>query len=468
MSMLLRITEFSPKYTAYKIALLFAVLFCTTHLQAQTNLWSPVPLGKNQVIAEQIPDLPNLDKGMLLQLDVATMQNLAKTAQKEGNNTRNATTIIDLPLPDGSFQKFKIWESSLMEPELAAKFPEIKTYILMGIDDPFARGRMSVSPDEFGAFFTSHQFGQEVYIRKVLKNSATVYLTYWGKDDPSIQQPFNCLWEGSNDQSKAAHQKKILAGPNETGDVLRVFRLAMTIPGKLAEDYGWTTKAQALAAVVAFLGQLNVVYERDLSVRFVLPVKEENIIFINAATDPFTALGGGEAANENIEVINQLIGQEGFDVGLIFVTGACCAAAKPVICSESKAFNFSAFWSLRVTAHEIGHQFDANHTWTSCGPDNNGQFGTNEYGSGTTIMSYANICGVDNILPVGDENYFGVYSQIEMTITSTPKLATKHSKRAIIYLLRAFLRMVFIFQLDRKSTRLNSSHSTLSRMPSSA
>ncbi len=407
-------TAFLQKNSASKIALLFAVLFFTGRAQAQTNPWSPAPLGKNLAKTEQTPDLPDLEKGILLQLDVATMQSLGKTAQKEISDTRSATTIIDLPLPNGSFQKFKIWESPLMEPELAAKFPEIKTYILKGIDDPFASGRMSVSPDEFGAFFTSQQFGQEVYIRKVLKNSASIYLSYWGKHDPSLQQPFNCLWEGSTATPDKAH-KNILSGPNETGDVLRVFRLAMTIPGQLSEGYGWTTKAQALAAVVAFLGQLNVIFERDLSVRFVLPTAEENIIFISSANDPFTALGGGEAANENLAVTNQLIGQEGFDVGLIFVTGACCAAGKPTICGDYKAYNFSAFWSLRVTAHEIGHQFDANHTWTSCGPSNNGQFGTNEYGSGTTIMSYAYICGVDNILPVGDENYFGVYSQIEMT-----------------------------------------------------
>ncbi len=403
-------------HSALKIALLLTALFCTVLMQAQTNVWSPVPLGKSPAKAELTPDLPNLEKGVLLQLDVAAMQNLGLSAAKETNNTRNTTTIIDLPLPNGSFQKFKIWESPLMEPELAAKFPDIKTYILTGVDDPFARGRMSVSADEFGAFFNSQQFGQDVYIRKALKNSANIYLTYWGKNDPSIQQPFNCLWEGSIAPTDSGHKKNLApAGPNETGDVLRVFRLAMTVPGKLAEDYGWTTKAQALAAVVAFLGQLDVIYERDLSVRFVLPVKEDNLIFTSAATDPFTALGGGEAANENIAVVNQLIGQEGFDVGLIFVTGACCAAAKPVICTEAKAFNFSAFYSLRVTAHEIGHQFDADHTWTSCGPSNNGQFGTNEYGSGTTIMSYANICGIDNILPVGDENYFGVYSQIQMT-----------------------------------------------------
>lgn len=406
--------EFFQKNSGIHFALFFAAFLGSGQVQAQTNLWSPALFAQDQAKTEQVPDLPDFEKGILLQLDVSAMQGLGKTAQKETSATRSITTIIELPLPDGSFQKFQIWESPLMEPELAAKFPEIKTYLLKGVDDPFASGRMSVSPDEFGAFFTSQQFGQEVYLRKALKNSASVYLCYWGKHDPSLQQPFNCLWEGQPNPTKGTPENK-LAGPNETGDVLRVFRLAMTITGQLSENYGWTTKAQALAAVVAFLGQLNVIYERDLSVRFVLPKAEENIIFINSATDPFTALGGGEAANENLAVANQLIGQDGFDVGLIFVTGACCAAGKPTICGDYKAYNFSAFWSLRVTAHEIGHQFDANHTWTSCGPSNNGQFGTNEYGSGTTIMSYAYICGIDNILPVGDENYFGVYSQIEMT-----------------------------------------------------
>ena len=409
-----RSLAFLQKKATFNIALLFVGLFFAVPAHAQTNFWSPAPFASNQAKTAHTPDLPDLEKGLLLQLDVTAMQQVGKTAQKEFSDTRNATTIIDLPLPDGSFQKFKIWESPLMEPELAAKFPHIKTYILKGVDDPFASGRMSVSPDEFGAFFTSHQFGQDVFIRKALKNSTALYLSYWGKYDPTLEQPFHCLWEGSPDTPDTLQQHR-MPGPNETGDVLRVFRLAMTIPGKLSENNGWTTKAQAMASLVAFLGQLNTIFERDLSVRFVLPAQEDDIIFVSSATDPFTALGGGEAANENIAVINQLIGQEGFDVGLIFVTGACCAAGKPTICGEYKAWNFSAFWSLRVTAHEIGHQFDGDHTWTSCGPSNNGQFGTNEYGSGTSILSYANICGIDNILPVGDERYFGVYSQIQMT-----------------------------------------------------
>jgi subtilisin-like proprotein convertase family protein len=401
------------KKLAFYCTFVIAILCCVNRVQAQKGLWSPASATENLARAAQVPQLPELEKGLLLQLDVPSMQSLGKTAQKEFSTTSSATTVVDLPLPDGTFQRFSIWESPLMEPELAAKFPEIKTYILKGIDDPFASGRMVVSPDEFGAFFNSHQFGDNVVIRKVLKNSAATYLSYWGKHDPSRQQPFHCGWEPSGTPDRSLEQK--LAGPNETGDMLRVFRLAMTLPGQLSQDYGWTTKAQALAALVNFLGQLNVIYERDLSVRFVLPAKQDDIIFLSSATDPFTALGGGESITENIIVTNQLIGQDGFDVGLIFVVGGCCAAGKPTICTPDKAANFSAFYSLTVTAHEIGHQFDADHTWTSCGPDNNGQFGTNEYGSGTTIMSYSGGCGVDNISPAGDPDYFGVYSQIQMT-----------------------------------------------------
>ena len=95
-------------HSALKIALLLTALFCTVLMQAQTNVWSPVPLGKSPAKAELTPDLPNLEKGILLQLDVAAMQNLGLSAAKETNNTRYVTTIIDLPLPNGSFQKFKI------------------------------------------------------------------------------------------------------------------------------------------------------------------------------------------------------------------------------------------------------------------------------------------------------------------------------------------------------------------------
>jgi hypothetical protein len=385
--------------------------------QDQNNLWSPVS-EKDRKFSERsslLTDVPDLKKGKVLRLQVESMMAMAKTAKNEIGNLRNETTIIELPLPDGTFQKFQIWESSLMEPELAAKYPEIQSYIIRALDNPFITGRMTVSPYGFGATFTDMVKSQEVVIRKILKEDPTIYLSFWRKDDPANDQPFKCDWQGDAEEHRheADHNRMML--PNETGDVLRVFRLAMTVTGSLAQQQGWTSKPQALAAVVTFLGEINTIYERDLSVRFVLPVGEENLLFLDDATDPFTAYGGGESANENIIVTNALIGSENFDIGLVMVTNGCCAAGKPSICSSTKAWNFSRFNNLNTTSHEIGHQFNADHTWTSCGPSNNGQFGTNEYGSGTTIMSYKNNCGVDNIIPAGNLSYFGVYSQIQMT-----------------------------------------------------
>lgn len=380
--------------------------------QAQAGLWSEVSLRSLPEKSELVPELPKLDKGALFQLNVSGLQARCAAAPGEFSVPASGVAEIALPLPDGSFQTFQVMESPLMEPGLAARFPEIKTYLLKGIYDPLARGRLSVSPVECGAYFTSSTHDQTVMIRKAFKKDPFTYLSYWGKDHP--EPSFNCLRDNSLDKSQEAG-RLLNAGPNETGDVLRVFRLAMTIPGAVSAAYSWETKMEALSALVAFLGQLNHIYERDLSVRFVLPEEQDKLVFVDPVADPFTAIGGGEAANENLLVINQLIGLDGYDIGLIFVTGGCCAAGKPVVCSDYKAWNFSAFWSLTVTAHEIGHQLDADHTWTSCGPSNNGQFGTNEYGSGTTIMSYAGLCGVDNIVPTGDRDYFGVYSQIQMT-----------------------------------------------------
>jgi subtilisin-like proprotein convertase family protein/archaellum component FlaG (FlaF/FlaG flagellin family) len=394
------------------LSVVFLLLSPFSRAQAQTGLWSEVSFRSIPDQAKPVPELPSLEKGALFQLNISGMQARCAAAPGEFSVAAAGATVVALPLPDGSFQTFQILESPLMEPALAARFPEIKTYLLKGIDDPFARGRMSVSPEECGAYFTSHQFGQEVMIRKAFKDDPFTYLTYWAKDHP--EQTVSCMRENTLDKRENA-ERLLNAGPNETGDVLRVFRLAMTIPGAVSEAYGWDTKTKAISALVSFLGQLNHIYERDLTVRFVLPEEQDRLVFVDADTDPFTATGGGEAANENIMVINQLIGLEGYDVGLIFVTGGCCAAGKPVVCSDFKALNFSAFWSLTVTAHEIGHQLDADHTWTSCGPSNNGQFGTNEYGSGTTIMSYSGLCGVDNIEPPGNRDYFGVYSQIQMT-----------------------------------------------------
>jgi hypothetical protein len=56
------------------------------------------------------------------------MRDLLALAPREGVSQRfDDAVTITLPIPDGTVQRFQIVESSVMAPELAAQFPEIKS-----------------------------------------------------------------------------------------------------------------------------------------------------------------------------------------------------------------------------------------------------------------------------------------------------------------------------------------------------
>ncbi|MGQ0626785.1 MAG: hypothetical protein ACT4PL_01640, partial [Phycisphaerales bacterium] len=56
---------------------------------------------------------------------------------------------LRLPTPSGLMTAYRIVESPRMEPALAAKFPAIKTYRILGIDDSTAVGRVDVTSHGF-------------------------------------------------------------------------------------------------------------------------------------------------------------------------------------------------------------------------------------------------------------------------------------------------------------------------------
>ncbi len=55
-------------------------------------------------------------------------------------------STISVPDPDGGTAKFRIQETSVMEPGLAARHPEIKTYAGLGVTDPTATIRLDLTP----------------------------------------------------------------------------------------------------------------------------------------------------------------------------------------------------------------------------------------------------------------------------------------------------------------------------------
>ena len=69
-------------------------------------------------------------------IDLVAIVNLLNNAPKEFSvDILSGGLLINLPMPDGNMRKFSVVESSLMPNTLAAKFPNIKSYVGQGIDD---------------------------------------------------------------------------------------------------------------------------------------------------------------------------------------------------------------------------------------------------------------------------------------------------------------------------------------------
>jgi hypothetical protein len=85
--------------------------------------------------------------------------------------------VIELPLPDGTFERFRVKESPTLAPELAKAFPEIKTYAGQGIDDPAATTRFGWTEAGFHAIILTGTRGN-VFIDTWAVGTSDFYLSY--------------------------------------------------------------------------------------------------------------------------------------------------------------------------------------------------------------------------------------------------------------------------------------------------
>jgi len=120
-----------------------------------------------------------LDAFQAYRLNRGDMEGLLSSAPAQKGGGAPATTLdLAIPDPSGTLQHFAIYDSPVMDPALAAKFPDIHTYKGVGIDDPTADIRADLTPLGFHASVRSTK--GTWYIDPLYHLDQSVYASYTG------------------------------------------------------------------------------------------------------------------------------------------------------------------------------------------------------------------------------------------------------------------------------------------------
>src|SRR6187399_2479609 len=101
-------------------------------------VWQPVSqAARSAALTARIPD----GGATVMQFNKAAFDVFMNAAPGEMAMRSGSPLVLSLPLPDGTLSRFTIADSPIITPELAAAYPEIRTFTGQGIDDPSATTR---------------------------------------------------------------------------------------------------------------------------------------------------------------------------------------------------------------------------------------------------------------------------------------------------------------------------------------
>ncbi len=396
-----------------KQLLLIGMLVMSGISFAQTDrLWTTGSTKENTDVFENKTNILN---PKIYQLDINGLKSVLAKAPKRLAAREKSEIIISFPNSEGKLENFKVRENSNFDPQLAAKYPDIKSYVGEGLDDSNSTVYFSISPLGLSSM---EIYGDKsaVFIEPYTKDLSS-YVVYKKSDKKDNLNTFECTV--IDVAQKGISTSALEARPNADDAKLRTFRLALSSTGEYTTYFGGT-KALALAAMNNTMTRVNGVFEKDFAARMVLIANNDAVIYTNASTDPYSAAAQMSNWNSQLQsTLTSVIGEANYDVGHLFGASggggnAGCIGCVCVNGSKGSGYTSPADgipsgdnFDVDYVAHELGHQFGGNHTFSM---SNEGTGVNMEPGSGSTIMGYAGITSQD-IQPHSDSFFHAISIQ---------------------------------------------------------
>ena len=408
--------------------------------------------------ATRSPLTPRLRQYRAYSLDLAGLR-AALAAAPLRSASAAQPVVLSLPMPDGTSQRFAVWETPLLAPALAAQYPTLHTYGGRGLDDPTALLSLTSSPSSFQAQILTDQPNGAAYLEAAGKGDARHYLSYFAHDVtlpaggvsgcgagslPVVPQPAARRRGGPSAPGDDASNRISPVGPT-----LTVYRLIVTTTKEYTNSVhnvaNGADYTDVLADITGLVNNVRTIQERDLAVTMTVVGTH----FYTTASD-----GGYNQAND-MQMIDQnrinvetQFGAATFDLGHLFATSGSGLAYTGVVgttATGGTANTYKAgavsgnagrttpasYFSTSVVAHEMGHQFSASHTFNvnngSCGGTARTAATAWEPGKGSTIMAYTDGgCGPNASITTRSDAYYhtGSIEQMRTYIENTPAVGT--------------------------------------------
>ncbi len=391
------------KKTNYFLLLLFSLLL--TNLGAQKGFFEVIT---NKNLPKPVEAVQNIKKMNIIRLNETALRQYLSGAPMEFLEN-SAALPLEIPLPDGTIETFELLESPNLAPEIAAQYPDIKTYAGNGQKHKEYAIRINLTSLGLSAILLDGT-GGAIYFEHYSTADPNLYFSYFTKD--AIAPPSHLRARCDFDHQHDLHKEKPDShGDHDksTGSTLRTFRLAMAANAEFTAEFGGGTAAGGLAAVTNYVNTINAIYRQELSIHFNL-VSGTNLIYTNAGTDPYSN-DTGPMIDENRTNVDAVIGSANYDIAHVlgydvnFGSGGGLAYAG-VVCEDGYkgggasviGSGYGQVFYDQLILHEMGHQFGMSHSYNSVIPvcTTRNPATSVEPGAGATIMSYGFTCGSDD------------------------------------------------------------------------
>ena len=352
-------------------------------------------------------------------------------ADRTGSTLSNSTCILTLPVPGGNAitgwetVSFRVVRSDVLHPDLAARYPQISSYLIQSERNSLIFGRIDLGDQGFHGII--HTEGGTIYLdpwNRWQTDQLMVYTrTEFMRSTAKRRQDCDVRMMGvarthDVDGDLGLDDGKITQriGP-PYGQTRRNYSLALACTGEYGQFHGGTVSS-ALSAMNTSVNRINSIVEPELAIRLNLVPNNDQLVFLNGSTDPYTNSNTSAMLSQNQTTCDNVIGSGNYDIGHVFSTGGGGVAYLGSVCTSFKAGGVSGLpspindpFDVDYVGHEMGHQFGCNHTFNNSCSGNRSSADAYEPGSGSTIMSYSGICA-PNLQNLSDDVYH-VHSLIE-------------------------------------------------------